>query len=134
MRSFLIIYYDDRVALSLSFTHTERGLMRIPTMVRYLQPIWRIIVLLILVSLIGLIRCGVFFVTAMSQLDSLPILLLFIRNSFFDRVTLQLMTSLINSLLFEISSTLLALSCLLAIVSHVGIRRLHMSFVTLITF
>jgi hypothetical protein len=69
--------------------------------------------LLILWGLSGLIRCGLFFVRNRSLWDSLPILLLFVRSSFFDRVTLQLRTSLISFLLFGISSTLLALSCLL---------------------
>jgi hypothetical protein len=46
--------------------------------------------LLILWILSGLIKCGVFFVRSASLLDSLPILLLFVRSSFFIRVTLQL--------------------------------------------
>jgi hypothetical protein len=44
-----------------------------------------------------------FFVKNISLLDSLPILLLFIRSSFFDRVTLQLMTFL--SVFFCVAST-----------------------------
>jgi hypothetical protein len=42
----------------------------------------------------------------MSLPSSLPILLLFIRSSLFDRVTLQLRTSLINFLLFDQHDTL----------------------------
>jgi hypothetical protein len=48
--------------------------------------------LLILWNLIGLIRCGLFYVRSMSLLGSLPILLLFVRSSFFDTLTLRLMT------------------------------------------
>jgi hypothetical protein len=70
----------------------------------------------------------------MSLLDNLPILLLFIRSSFFDRMTLQLMTSLISFLMFGVSLTLLALSCLLPLVSPVEIRWLHLSFVRPMTF
>jgi hypothetical protein len=70
----------------------------------------------------GLVRCGLFFIRSMSLLDNLPILLLFARSSFFTRVTLQLRTSLISFLLFGISLTLLALSCLLPLVSTVEIR------------
>jgi hypothetical protein len=63
-----------------------------------------------------------FFIRSISLLDSLPILLLFIRSSFFARVTLQLRTSLISFLLFGVSLTLLALSCLLPLVSLAEIR------------
>jgi hypothetical protein len=62
--------------------------------------------LLILWSWSRLIRCGLFFVKSMSLPGSLPILLLFIRSSFFDRVTLQLRTSLIGFLLFDQHGTL----------------------------
>jgi hypothetical protein len=65
---------------------------------------------------------------------SLPILLLFVRSSFFDRVTLQLMTFFISFLLFGVSLTLLVLSCLLPLVSLAEIRRLHLSFIGLTTF
>jgi hypothetical protein len=51
-----------------------------------------------------------FFVIAMSHLVSLPILLLFIRSSFYDRVTVQLITYLISSMLFGASLTLLVQS------------------------
>jgi hypothetical protein len=44
-------------------------------------------------------------------------------------VALWLMTSLINFLLFGVSLTLLALSCLLPLASPTKIRRLHSSFV-----
>jgi hypothetical protein len=37
----------------------------------------------------GLIRYGLFFIRSMSLLDSLPILLLFVRSNFFVRVTLH---------------------------------------------
>jgi hypothetical protein len=70
----------------------------------------------------------------MSVLDSLSILLLFIKSSFFDRVTLQLMTSLISFLLFGVGLTLLALSYLMSLVSLVEIRRLHLSFIGPMTF
>jgi hypothetical protein len=62
-----------------------------------------------------LIRCGIFFVRSMSLLTSLPILLLFVRSSFFARVTLQLRISFIILLLFGVSLTLLALSCPLSV-------------------
>jgi hypothetical protein len=65
---------------------------------------------------------------------SLPILLLFVRSSFFDRVALQLMTFFISFLLFGVSLTLLVLSCLLPLVSLAEIRRLHLSFIGLTTF
>jgi hypothetical protein len=69
----------------------------------------------------------------MSLLDSLPVLLLFVRSSFFDRMMLHLMTSLISSLLFGAGSTLLVVSYLLPLASHVRIRRLHLSIVRLMT-
>jgi hypothetical protein len=75
-----------------------------------------------------------FFVRSMSLLDSLPILLLFVRNNFFTRVTLQLRISLINFLLFGASLTLLALSYPLPPVSPVEIKQLHLSFVGHTTF
>jgi hypothetical protein len=58
-------------------------------------------------------------------------LLLFIKSRFFARVTLQLRTSLINFLLFDVSLTL---SCLLPLVSPAEIRQLHLSFVGPTTF
>jgi hypothetical protein len=70
----------------------------------------------------------------MSLLNNLTILLLFVRSGFFDKVTLQLMTSLISFLLFGISSILLALSCLLPLASPIEIRRLYLSFIGLTTF
>jgi hypothetical protein len=70
----------------------------------------------------------------MSLLDSLPFLLLFVRSSFFARVTLQLRISLISFLLFGTSLTLLALICPLPPVSPVEIRQLHLSFVGPTTF
>jgi hypothetical protein len=70
----------------------------------------------------------------MSLLDSLPILLLFVRRSFFDRVTLQLMTSLISFPLFGVRLTLLALSYLLSLVSPEEIKRLHLTFIKPMTF
>jgi hypothetical protein len=87
-----------------------------------------------LATMSELIRCGLFFIKNMSLLDSLSILLLFIRSSFFDRVTLQLMTFFISFLLFGISLTLLTLSCLLPLASHAEIRRLHLSFIGPTTF
>jgi hypothetical protein len=51
-----------------------------------LTVVWRINLLLILWISSGLIRCGLFFVRSMSLLVSLPILLLFVRSSFFTRV------------------------------------------------
>jgi hypothetical protein len=89
--------------------------------------------LLILWSLSGLIRCGFFFAFAMSPQDSLLFLLLFIRSSFFVRVMISLMLSLINSLLFGVRLTLLVLSCLMPLVSHARIRRLLLSFVACMT-
>jgi hypothetical protein len=68
------------------------------------------------------------------RLDSLPILLLFVRSSFFNRVTLQLMTSLTSFLLFGVSLTLLALSCLLPLASPAEIKWQHLSFVGLMIF
>jgi hypothetical protein len=65
--------------------------------------------LLILWISSGLITCDLFFVRSMSLLDSLPILLLFVRSSFFARVTLQLMISLTSFLLFGTSLTFLSL-------------------------
>jgi hypothetical protein len=56
------------------------------------------------------------------------------QSSFFARVTLQLRTSLISFLLFGVSLTPLALSCLLSLVSPAEIRRLHLSFVGPTTF
>jgi hypothetical protein len=56
------------------------------------------------------------------------------QSSFFNMVTLQLMISLINFLLFGVSLTLFALSCLLPLASPAEIRRLHLSFVGLMTF
>jgi hypothetical protein len=50
------------------------------------------------------------------------------------RVTLQLMTSFISFLLFGVSLTLLALSCLLPLARLAEIRRLHLSFVRPTTF
>jgi hypothetical protein len=85
--------------------------------------------LLILWILRGLIRCGLFFIRSVSLLHSLHILLLFVRSNFFTRVTLQFRTSSINFLLFGVSLTLLALNCLLPLVSHVEIRQLHLSFI-----
>jgi hypothetical protein len=70
----------------------------------------------------------------MSLLASLSILLLFIRSSFFDRATLQLMTSSINFPLVGVSLTLSVLSCLLPLVSPVEIKRLHLSFAGPTTF
>jgi hypothetical protein len=90
--------------------------------------------LLILWILSRLVRSGLFFVRSMTLLDSLPILLLFVRSSFFARVTLQLRTSLIRFLLFGVSLTLLALSCLLPLVSPAEIKQLHLSFVGPTTF
>jgi hypothetical protein len=78
-------------------------------------------------------RCGLFFVIIMSPLDNLLFLPLFIRSSFFTRVMLQFMISLLSSLLFGVRSTLLVLSCLLAPVSHARIRRLLMSIVAHMT-
>jgi hypothetical protein len=80
------------------------------------------VLLLILWILSELIKCGLFFVRSMSLLDSLPILLLFVRSSFFVRVTLQLRTSLISFLLFDVSLTLLAINCLLPLVSPAEIK------------
>jgi hypothetical protein len=77
---------------------------------------------------------ALFFVRSMSLLDSLPILLLFVKSNFFVRVTLQLRTSLISFLLFGVSLTLLALSCLLPLVSPTEIRQLHLSFIGPTTF
>jgi hypothetical protein len=57
----------------------------------------------------------------MNLLDSLHILLLFVRSSLFDRVTLLLMISPIF-LLFGIILTLLTLSCLLPLVKLAEIR------------
>jgi hypothetical protein len=85
-------------------------------------------------SLSELIRCGLFFIRNMSLLKSLPILLLFARSSFFDRVTLQLMTSLINFMLFGVSLTFLAHNCLLPLASLAEIRQLQLIFVGPTTF
>jgi hypothetical protein len=117
-----------------SFTHTGLGLMRMLMLTGFWQLVWRIVLLIILWSLSGLIRCGLFFIRNMSLLDSLHILLLFVRSTFFDRVTLKLMTSLISFLLFGISLTLLVLSCLLPLASLAEIRWLHLSFIGLMTF
>jgi hypothetical protein len=92
------------------------------------------LLLLVLWISSGLIRCGIFFVRSMSLLDSLPILLLFVRSSFFARVTLQLRIFLISFLLFGASLTLLALSCPLPPVSPAEIRQLHLRFVGPTTF
>jgi hypothetical protein len=70
----------------------------------------------------------------MSLLDSLRTWLLFARSSFFDRVILQLMISLISFLLFGVSLTLLALSCLLPLASPTKIRWLLLSFIGPMTF
>jgi hypothetical protein len=70
----------------------------------------------------------------MSVLDNLPILMLFVSSSFFDMVTLQLMTFLISFLLFGVGLTLLALICLLPLASPAEIRRLHLSFIGHMTF
>jgi hypothetical protein len=70
----------------------------------------------------------------MSLLASLHILLLFVRSSFFARVTLQLRIFLISFLLFGASLTLLALSYPLPHASLAAIRQLHLSFVGPMTF
>jgi hypothetical protein len=128
-RSFLLIMRIVWLLMSRSFTYTRLSLMRMLVLAWFWQLVWRIVLLLILWSLSRLIRYGLFFIKNMSLLDSLPILLLFIRSSFFDKVTLQLMTSLISFLLFGVSLTLLALSCLLSLASPAEIRRFPLSFV-----
>jgi hypothetical protein len=70
----------------------------------------------------------------MSLLASLPIFLLFVRSSFFARVTLQLRISLTSFLLFGANLTLLALNCPLPPVRPAEIRQLHLSFVGPTTF
>jgi hypothetical protein len=75
-----------------------------------------------------------FFIRSMSLLASLPILLLFVRSSFFARVTLQVRISLISFMLFGASLTLLTLSCPLPPVRLAEIRQLHLSFVGPTTF
>jgi hypothetical protein len=108
--------------------------MRMLGPVWFLQLVWRINFLLILWSLSGLIGCVFFFEIAMSPLDSILFLLLFVRSNFFTKVMLQLMLSWISSLLFGVRSTLLVLSCLLPLISHARIRRLPLSFDTPMTF
>jgi hypothetical protein len=108
--------------------------MRMLVLAQFSQLVWRTVLLLILWSLSKLIIYDLYFIRSMSLLDSLPILLLFVRSSFFDRATLQLRTSLINFLLFGISLTFLALSCLLPLASPADIRRLHLSFIGPTTF
>jgi hypothetical protein len=72
-----------------------------------------------------------FFVSDMSLLNSLTILLLFVKSSFYDRVMLYLMTSLISSLLFGAGSTLVVVSYLVPLATHIRIKRLHLSIVEL---
>jgi hypothetical protein len=79
-------------------------------------------------------QMGFFFIRSMSLLVSLPILLLFVRSSFFTRVTLQLRISLTSFLLFDVSLTLFALSCPLPPIHPTKIRQLHLSFVEPMTF
>jgi hypothetical protein len=102
-------------------------------LVRFLWLTWRIIFLLILYSLSDLIRCGLFFTVAISPQYSLLFLLLFVRSSFFARVMISLMLSLISSLLFGVRLTLLVLSSLLPLVSHAMIRWLLLSFIARMT-
>jgi hypothetical protein len=87
----------------------------------------------VLWSLSRLIRCGLFFEIAMSPLDSLLFLLLFVGSSFFTRVMQPLMLSSINFLLFGIRLTLLVINCLVPPVSHVRTRMLLLSFVPRMT-
>jgi hypothetical protein len=71
---------------------------------------------------------------SIGQSTYLYILLLFIMINFFNTVTLQLMISLVSSLLFAVSLTLLVLGCLLPLAGHTRIIRLLLSFATLMTF
>jgi hypothetical protein len=107
--------------------------MRMLGLVRFLWLVWRIDFLLILWRLSGPIRCVLFFAVVMSPHDSLLFLLLFVRSSFFARVMILLMFSLISALLFGIRLTLLVLSCFLPLVSHARIRRLLLSFIARMT-
>jgi hypothetical protein len=74
-----------------------------------------------------------FFTIAMSPQGSLLFLLIFVRSSFFARVMIPLLLSLISSLLFGVRLTLLILICLLPLVSHARIRRLLLSLVARMT-
>jgi hypothetical protein len=69
----------------------------------------------------------------MSPQDSLLFLLLFVRSSFFVRVMILLMLSLISSQLFGVKLTLLVLNCLLPLVIHARTRRLLLSFIACMT-
>jgi hypothetical protein len=132
-RDLLQIMIITWLHMRLSFMHTGLGLMRMIGLVRFLWLVWRIVFLLILWSLSGLIRCELFFTTAMNSQDSLLFLLLFVRSSFFAMVMILLILSSIGSLLFDFRLTLLVLSCLLTLVSHARIRRLLLSFITCMT-
>jgi hypothetical protein len=92
--------------MSLSIVHTRVDLMRMPRLVHFLLLLWRSSFLQILWSLSGLIRCGLFFAVAMSPLDSLFFLLLFIRSRFFARMMLPLMLSSISSVVWRQIDTL----------------------------
>jgi hypothetical protein len=71
--------------------------MKMLELVRFFQLVWRIVLLLILSSLIGLIRCGLLLVVDMGPFNSLPILLLFIRSSFSDSMTSLCVLGLLQS-------------------------------------
>lgn len=101
--------------MSLSLLHTRHGLMRMLELLLFLLLEWRTGFRLILLSLILHISCGPFFVSAMSPLVSLPFLQSFVKSSLFDRVMVQLMTSMLRFLLFGARLTLLVLSCQLAL-------------------
>jgi hypothetical protein len=133
-RCLLQIMMISCLRMGLSFVHIGPDLMRMLGVVQLLWPVWRIDFLLRLWSLSRLIRCGLFFTITMSPEDSLLFLLLFIKSSFFAKVMLPLMISLINFVLFDVRPTLLVLSCLMPPVGHARIRRLPLSFIARITY
>jgi len=66
--------------MRLSLLYTGHGWMRMLVLVLFLLLVWRSRFLQILLVLSMHIRCGLFFVSVMSLLVSLPILLLYVRG------------------------------------------------------
>jgi hypothetical protein len=76
-----------------------------------------------------LLRCGLFFASAMSPLVSPPILPLYVKSSCYNRAIVQLRISFDSYLQYGVSLTHLVLSCLRTLVIPAESNKAILSFV-----
>jgi hypothetical protein len=109
------------------------GWMKMLVLGLFLLLVWKSIWQERLFGLIMLLRCGLFFVSAMSPLVSRLILPPYVKNNCYSRVTVQLRISFDSYLQYGVSLTLLVLSCPRTLVTPAGSNRATLSFVAPMT-